>query len=132
MQNCEVNVFDESNKCSCKGDNLDKLLQPTILSILAKKNTHGYMIMQELEGRKVIDERKADNTGVYRTLKTLEDRDLVRFEWITDEAGPARKSYMITDKGLECLENWVRTLQIYNKKIEKIIMDAKNALSEYE
>jgi hypothetical protein len=69
--------------------------------------------------------------GIYRTLKTLEDRELVTYEWVTDEAGPAKKNYMITDKGLECLENWVNTLQMYSKKIDKIIEDAKDVLKKY-
>ena len=89
------------------------------------------MIIQELERRNVFEEEKADNTGVYRTLKTLEDRGMVRFEWVMDEAGPAKKNYMITDKGLECLENWVSTLEMYNKKIDQIIKDAKDVLMKY-
>lgn len=131
MLNSKLNLSDENIKCSCKGYNLDKLLQPSILIILAEQNMHGYMIIQELERRNIFEEEKADNTGVYRALKTLEDRDMVRFEWIIDEAGPAKKNYMITDKGLECLENWISTLQIYNKKIEKIIKDASHVLMKY-
>lgn len=131
MLNSKLNLSNENIKCSCKGYNLDKLLQPSILIILAEQNMHGYMIIQELERRNIFEEEKADNTGVYRALKTLEDRDMVRFEWIIDEAGPAKKNYMITDKGLECLENWISTLQIYNKKIEKIIKDASHVLMKY-
>ena len=125
MINKDLYLCDENSKCSCKGYNLDKLLQPNILIILAKQNMHGYMIIQELEQRNISE---ADNTGIYRTLKTLEDRGMVRSEWIIDESGPAKKNYMITDDGLECLNNWESTLQLYNKKIDKIINDAKNVL----
>ena len=34
--------------CACKGKNLDKLLQPAILSILYKENLHGFMLIQKL------------------------------------------------------------------------------------
>ncbi len=131
MPNKDLNLLDENLKCSCKGHNLDKLLQPSILTILAEQDTHGYMIIQELERRNTFEEEKVDNTGVYRTLKTLEDRGMVKFEWVMDETGPAKKNYMITDKGIECLKNWVNTLQLYNKKIDKIIKDAKNVLMKY-
>jgi PadR family transcriptional regulator PadR len=131
MAGSDISLLDETSKCSCKGYNLDKLLQPSILIILAQQNMHGYMIIQELERRNVFEEEKADNTGVYRTLKILEDRGMVRFEWVMDEAGPAKKNYMITDKGLECLENWVSTLEMYNKKIDQIIKDAKDVLMKY-
>jgi len=131
MPKKNFNLSDEDLKCSCKGHNLDKLLQPSILTILAEQNAHGYMIIQELERRNALEEEKVDNTGVYRTLKTLEDRGMVKFEWVTDEAGPAKKSYMITEQGIECLKNWVNTLQMYHKKIDRIIADAKNALKKY-
>lgn len=120
----------EKIKCSCKGNNLDKLLQPNILIILAKQNMHGYMIIQELEHKNIFEEEKADNTGVYRTLANLENRGMIRFEWIMDISGPAKKNYMITVKGLECLENWISTLQIYNKKVNKIIEDARDVLAK--
>ncbi|TJX15672.1 PadR family transcriptional regulator [Tissierella creatinini] len=125
MDNKILKLLDENFKCSCKGYNLDKLLQPNILIILAEQNMHGYMLIQELERRNIFEEEKADNTGVYRTLRTLEDRELVAFEWVLDEAGPAKKNYMITDKGFECLKNWISSLQVYKKKIDKIIKDAE-------
>ncbi|NLY71991.1 MAG: PadR family transcriptional regulator [Clostridiales bacterium] len=128
MLNKDLCLDDKNIKCSCKGYNLDKLLQPNILIILAEQNMHGYMIIHELENRSMFEDEKADNTGIYRTLKTLEDRGMVRSEWVIEEAGPAKKNYMITDKGLECLSNWISTLELYNKKIDKIISDAKKVL----
>ena len=128
MSNSGTSLIGENNKCSCKGYNLDRLLQPNILMILAKQDMHGYMIIQELEQMNQFHGEKADNTGVYRTLKTLEEREMVRFEWVLDETGPAKKNYRITDKGLECLSTWVRTLESYKKSIEHIIREAENVL----
>lgn len=130
MSNSGLSLIDENIKCSCKGYNLDKLIQPQILTILANRKLHGYMIIQELENNNYFCDEKIDNTGVYRALKTLEDRGLVRFEWVLDGAGPAKKNYMITDKGLECLNIWIDTLENYKKSIERIIEDAKNVLRE--
>ncbi len=117
-------------KCSCRGYNLDKLIQPNILIILAKQSMHGYSIIQELEAKDLFGDERVDNTGVYRALKTLENRDMIRYEWIMDAAGPAKKNYTITEKGYECLNNWIHTLEDYKKSIEKIITDAKNTLLE--
>jgi DNA-binding PadR family transcriptional regulator len=130
MSNSRPSLIEENIKCSCKGSNLDKLLQPNILMILAKQNLHGYMVIQALERRNLFNDEKADNAGVYRTLKTLEDREMVRFEWVLDETGPAKKNYYITDKGLACLSHWIETLEVYKHGIEKIIEDAKEALKE--
>lgn len=130
MSDSRVELIDENIKCSCKGNNLDKLIQPQILIVLAKQNLHGYMIIQELESKNLFFDDRVDNTGVYRALKTLEDKGMVRFEWVLDESGPAKKNYMITDKGLECLSTWLHTLEDYKKSIEMINHDAKRVLLE--
>jgi PadR family transcriptional regulator PadR len=128
MSDSRPNLIDDKVKCSCKGNNLDKLIQPNILIILAKQNLHGYSIIQELENKNLFIDERVDNTGVYRALKTLEDREMIRFEWVMDTSGPAKKNYMITEKGLECLGNWISTLEDYKKTIETIIADARNVL----
>lgn len=125
MSNNRIKLINEKIKCSCRGYNLDKLLQPNILILLAKHDLHGYLIIQELEKKSQFNDEKVDNTGVYRALKTLEDREMVSFEWALDETGPAKKIYKITDKGLECLGNWIQTLENYKKFVEQIIEDAK-------
>ncbi|NLM08619.1 MAG: PadR family transcriptional regulator, partial [Clostridiales Family XIII bacterium] len=99
-----------------------------ILIILAKQSMHGYSIIQELERKNLFVDERVDNTGVYRALKTLEDREMIRFEWVMDTSGPAKKNYMITEKGLECLKNWIRTLEDYKKTIETIIEDGRKIL----
>lgn len=130
LLNSRLSLIDENIKCSCKGYNLDKLIQPNILIILARQKLHGYMIIQELERRNQFHNEKADNTGVYRALKTLEQKGMVGFEWVMDESGPAKKIYMITDKGLECLKTWIYTLERYKKSIQNIIGEAKEILEK--
>jgi PadR family transcriptional regulator PadR len=129
MLNRRTGLIGKNIKCSCKGYNLDKLLQPNILIILAKQKLHGYMIIQQLESGNLFHNEKIDNTGVYRTLKTLEDRGMVSSEWVLEESGPAKKTYMITEKGLECLDTWIQTLENYKNTIENIITEAKNILA---
>jgi Predicted transcriptional regulators len=125
MSNINKGLIDAKAKCSCRGYNLDKLLQPNILILLAKQNLHGYSIIQELENKNLFNGEKADNTGIYRTLNTLEDKGLVKFEWELESTGPAKKVYHITESGMECLANWVDTLEAYRKTIDAIIDEAK-------
>lgn len=112
-------------KCSCKGYNLDKLLQPNILTLLSKQNLHGYSIIQALENQSFIQGGKADNTGIYRTLTNLEEKGLIQFEWELESTGPAKKVYHITQEGRDCLDNWVLTLEGYKDFIEALIREAK-------
>ncbi len=130
MSDNRQNLIDQNSKCSCKGYNLDKLIQPNILILLAQQKLHGYMIIRELENLNMFRDEKADNTGVYRALKTLEDRELVTSEWIMVGSGPAKKNYQITDKGFECLSIWIKTLEDYKQWIDTIIKDAKLVLKE--
>ncbi len=118
-------LIDANAKCSCKGYNLDKLLQPNILILLAKENLHGYSIIQALVAKDLFYGEKADNTGIYRTLNKLEEKGMIRFEWELENTGPARKVYHITDEGLACLSHWIDTLESYRKTIEVMTGEAK-------
>ena len=128
MSNSGLSLIEEDVKCSCKGDNLDKLIQPQILAVLAEKCLHGYLIIQELEDRYLIRDARIDPTGVYRALRNLEARGMIRYEWIHDESGPAKKNYWITEKGIACLKMWIHTLEVYMASVEKIIENAKAAM----
>jgi PadR family transcriptional regulator PadR len=115
-------------KCSCKGYNLDKLIQPNILTLLAGQDLHGYLIIQELENKNMFQGEKADSTGIYRTLKLMEDKGLVNSRWDLGGSGTAKKVYCITEDGLNCLRNWVNTLRSYRDTIDQIIKEAETGL----
>lgn len=115
-------------KCSCTGNNLDKLIQPMLLTMLAKveEGMHGYKIMDELGKKSLFSQKIPDSTGVYRTLRTLEERNLVISEWDVSGTGPAKKIYRLTTDGRKCLEQWVDTLNQYKETIETILKEAKD------
>jgi PadR family transcriptional regulator, regulatory protein PadR len=124
MSNSKLNLSDKNAKCSCKGYNMDKLLQPRILQILTKEKNHGYGIVQALEMEPLFHEEKADTAGIYRALATLQDRGLIEFEWILESSGPAKKQYAITDEGKHCLHYWIKTLQDYRQALDDFLMNA--------
>jgi PadR family transcriptional regulator, regulatory protein PadR len=124
MSNNKLNQPEKNVKCSCKGYNLDKLLQPRILQILTEEKNHGYGIVQALETRPLFHEEKADTAGIYRALATLQDRGLIEFEWILESSGPAKKQYAITEEGIQCLKNWVQTLRDYRQSLDDFLLNA--------
>jgi poly-beta-hydroxybutyrate-responsive repressor len=128
MSNSGSSLINKTNKCSCKGYNLDKLLQPQILTLLVAKPLHGYIIIQELENKMLNDCGKLDPTGIYRTLKTLEEKELITSQWDIQGAGAAKRIYQATPAGNDCLKTWIKTLEDYQKTIALIIDDAKNIL----
>lgn len=73
-----------------------------ILLLLVEEQACGMDILKKME--LLIPGNRNDSAIIYRSLKTLEKEGMVTFEWHTPEAGPAKKNYTITEKGLEALE----------------------------
>jgi poly-beta-hydroxybutyrate-responsive repressor len=117
-----------SGKCSCQGFNLEKFLQPNILVLLTHESLHGYLIIQKLKGIHPAGGEKFDSTGVYRTLQSMEKKNMVESHWDVAGAGAAKKIYTITPTGRECLSNWLRTLTEYRNTIAALIAEIQTAL----
>lgn len=111
--------------CPCQGKNLDKLLQPLILSILAQGGEmHGFGLLKELGKVPRFHEKIPDATGVYRYLKKMESSGLLDSRWELDEHDNSEKPkriFSITPKGRGCLANWSLALTDYQKYIGELI-----------
>lgn len=113
-------------KCPCKGDYLDKFVQPAILSLLCESPAHGFYLLAELEQRGLIS--KVDATGFYRTLKKLEEDGKLTSLWSIEAGEKPKKVYSITDSGLQCLQNWRVTLKAYIEHVVRIYETTDKAL----
>ncbi len=114
----------------CCGKNLEKLIQPAILAILAEGNLHGYKIMQRLADMPMLQGKKPDCTGIYRCLKNMESRGVVNANWDLSEAGPAKRCFSLTPTGMSCLQSWIETLRVYRQSVTKLLNVAKKAASK--
>ena len=110
--------------CPCQGKNLDKLLQPLILSILAKGgDMHGFAILKEMAKMPRFEGKVPDATGVYRYLKKMEASQLLTSRWEIDEddeGGKPKRIFSITTQGKGCLANWSLALADYEKYIQSL------------
>lgn len=127
VENNGQSPISDKGKCSCEGYNLDKLIQPKILVLLNRyhEGLHGYRIIEILNQKPLLNE-PADSTGIYRALKTMEEKKLLLSDWDTSGTGPAKKVYRITEAGRACLMNWVKTLKKYQESILLILSDYEN------
>jgi PadR family transcriptional regulator, regulatory protein PadR len=107
--------------CACAGSNLEKFVQPAVLAVLVDGPMHGYSIVQHLGGLPMFQGHKPDTTGVYRFLKTLEQRGMVTSAWDTSKSGPARKQFSLTQAGRQCLRRWIETLDEYHGQIGQLV-----------
>jgi len=114
-----------SPSCPCTGTTLTKLIQPAVLTVLSEGPLHGYRIAKRLGDFHISKGRKPDPTGVYRTLKSMEHRELVSSSWDLAAGGPPKRLYRLTKSGRQCLAQWVLTLEEYQKAIEELLTAAK-------
>ena len=96
--------------CSCSLGKLSRLVEPTLLYLLAKGQArHGYQLLGRVrEG--ALSDSEIDAGVVYRTLRTLEQAGCVVSHWEPGPGGPARRMYEITPVGRQHLKDWATVL----------------------
>ncbi|GLI33071.1 helix-turn-helix transcriptional regulator [Desulforhabdus amnigena] len=113
------------DECPCSGKNMSTLLAPWILLTLYRhEGTHGYEIQKMIQQRLCELGLGSNIAGLYRHLKMLEKRGLVKPIWDTGETGPARRTFFLTEAGKECLARWMKTLSIQMSLIGKLLDEA--------
>jgi len=116
------------DSCPCGGNSLDRLVQPSVLTVLAEGPIHGYRIAERLREMGVCCGRAPDMAGIYRTLQWMEEKGFVVSSWETAERGPAKKRYELTPAGRQCLAHWIETLKQYRAGVNALIRSAKRAI----
>ena len=127
---CNPKSDADLTECATLGKSLNRLSQPTILTILAlnDKPMHGYIIVQQAAKTPMFGGKKPDATGIYRSLKRMEEAELVESWWDTPEQGSAKRLFKLTDKGRLCLRRWIDALACYKLTIEDLRVTASTAL----
>lgn len=127
---CHPKSDEDLKECAELGKSLNRLSQPTILTLLAAndKPMHGYIIVQQAAHSPMFGGKKPDATGIYRALKRMEEAELVTSEWETLEEGSAKRLFTLTDKGRHCLRRWIDALACYELTLEELRGQAAQAL----
>ena len=93
---------------------VERFAEPAVLLLLKERPAHGYDLLEriaELAGESI------DMGNLYRVLRALEEEGLVRSEWHGEGAGPARRSYELTDPGRKLLDSWAESLGETQRRI---------------
>lgn len=127
---CHPKSDEDLKECAELGKSLNRLSQPTILTLLAAndKPMHGYIIVQQAAHSPMFGGKKPDATGIYRALKRMEEAELVTSEWETPEEGSAKRLFTLTDKGRHCLRRWIDALACYELTLEELRGQTAQAL----
>lgn len=91
------------------------LLTAYLLLLLRGWSMHGYQLMQQLLQ---FGYQPTDPGTIYRQLRQLERQGFIRSNWETSDAGPARRTYTITDAGNTFLQSWAQVIEGWQKGLQ--------------
>lgn len=94
-----------------------------ILLFLARENLYGAALLSKLQTE--LPAYNADSAVIYRSLQDLEQEGSVESYWETDTAGPAKKWYQITSKGLEKLSEFNQDIEMRKKNLDYFLESYK-------
>ncbi|PHV71244.1 transcriptional regulator [Sporanaerobium hydrogeniformans] len=110
------------SKCACKGSTLVRFIQPIILASLCEGPNHGYNLIEKISQTTIWQGNSPDATGIYRILRDMEKRGLVKsYVEAETRAAIGKRVFSITEEGRQCIGNWIHTLRQYNEGIKDII-----------
>lgn len=99
---------------------------PIILSILAKSDSYGYEIMQQVKELSN-DQIEWKEGSLYPVLHKLEKNGFIKSLWKMADNGRHRKYYAINKKGkrllIEELDNWKMVDKILSKLRKDIVLE---------
>ncbi|WP_245629790.1 PadR family transcriptional regulator [Alicyclobacillus sendaiensis] len=88
-----------------------------LLLLLLDGEAHGGTLWSKLKSL-LPEQWNIDSGAVYRTLRDLEERGAVSSQWMTEESGPAKRVYAITQKGLEELYEWRKDILMRKQSLD--------------
>lgn len=95
------------------------MLRPTLLFLMHQGSSHGYDLMEQLEGFGVID---IDPSLVYRALRDMEAEGLITSAWNEEDTqGPPRRMYTLTSSGDRILREHLEDLKNTRSRIDKLV-----------
>ena len=95
-------------------------LQAWILLLLRNWQAHGYALQSALANAGFAS---LDHSVLYRELRSLEERGLLRSFWETGASGPARRTYAITEAGERMLGAWAEDMQNVQRQAAQFLGD---------
>ena len=93
-------------------------LRPCLLLLLREGEAHGYELAENL-GPFGFDH--SDPGALYRALRRLEADGLVGSDWTPSEAGPRKRVYSLTERGIEELDRRAGDLAEGERRIDAFL-----------
>ena len=93
-------------------------LRPCLLLLIAEQPSHGYDLLERLGE---IGYQRAEPGGLYRTLRLLEQEGLIDSNWGDSDVGPRRRTYRLTDEGMDWLHAWAGSMRYTRDVLDRYL-----------
>jgi len=101
-----------------------RFLRPLLfLGLSRAERSYGYELAEAVRGYGL----SIDMAGVYRELRSMEQKELLSSEWEPSENGPDRRVYMVTAMGRGALTQAVTDLRLARDQLSAALEDAEDA-----
>lgn len=101
------------------GSEIRSMLQPFLLLLIYQRPGHGYDLIDRLADMGVAD---VEPGHAYRVLRSLERERLLTSSWVPSDAGPARRRYELTPKGLADLRRRMSSLARFGGVLDAFLI----------
>ena len=92
---------------------------------------YSYDLLQKIARTQLWQDAPPDAAGVYRVLRDMESRGLIRSHMDSaSKAAIGKRVFEITDAGRICMKNWIETLEQYRRGIDEVILHLRESLSD--
>lgn len=98
----------------------ERYIQASVLLGLYSGPSYGYELLSTIQTYGFMEGAPPPGM-IYRHLRQMEEDNLVRSQWETQEAGAAKRIYTITEEGLEVLAHWIRFMEEKAGKLNRFV-----------
>jgi PadR family transcriptional regulator PadR len=116
----EIMTEDRALFCNSKNHKMERFLEVCLLLLLYDEVGYGYGLIENLAFFG-FSQDEINMSTLYRTLRKMENENLVTSKWEEGGPGPKRRVYEITETGKEELDQWIKILKVRKARIEKLI-----------
>lgn len=107
-----------------------RILEPFLLFELLRSPSYGYELIRRLDEYGFRHSEPTQSAVVYKVLRSLEESGSIHSTWATQESGPARRYYELTEVGRALLERRLVQLRRHRERIDRLIADHDALLDE--
>ena len=96
-------------------------LRPALHIALLEGPTHGYELLEYVHCYGL---SSVDLAGIYRTLRQMDHDEMVASTWEPSESGPARRVYVLTERGADAAEGYLAAMTGARAHIDRLLKAA--------